>query len=75
MAEHTNPIKIDPSLPCSIRKGDGICGKPAQAGWFWEHFQAEGDWVNPGLYIFQPVCKDCVKDMMEMVKHYEASER
>lgn len=53
-------IVLRTPLPCSIRKGDGVCGNPATVAHAW--LQApQGAWPTPGLWTVQPVCKECAK--------------
>jgi uncharacterized membrane protein YadS len=53
-------IKLDPTttLPCSIRQGDGICGKAATAAYAYQ-VEASPPIVQPGMWMIQPVCRDC----------------
>jgi hypothetical protein len=54
-------LKFPHVLPCSIRNFDkpgGICGKPATVCHVWQH-TALGQWATPGLWVCQPVCREC----------------
>jgi hypothetical protein len=64
---NTEPIKLWPSLPCAIRRGDGICGRDAEAGYVWRQTNKRIEHYTPGLWLVQPVCRDCAKAMMDQM--------
>lgn len=51
-------VSLRTPLPCSIRKGDDVCGNPATAAYAWPQ-ESSGAWPTPGLWTLQPVCKAC----------------
>lgn len=70
--DSTRSIKIDPPLPCAIIKEEGVCGKPAVAGWAWEKPIEESDLIFvPGLWLMQPICKECARKMLEVVNEID----
>ena len=60
MTVQTKIIKLDPStpLPCSIRKGNGICKRPATVAYA---YPSQHDLFTSGTWIVQPICPRCVK--------------
>lgn len=54
-------IVLRTPLPCSIRKGDGVCGNPATVAHAWAQDSQSMLWPTPGLWTVQPVCKECAK--------------
>jgi hypothetical protein len=60
-------IKLDPTttLPCSIRQGDGICGKAATAAYAYP-VEASPPIVPAGQWIIQPVCEECAAKAAEV---------
>lgn len=70
--DSTRAIKIDPPLPCAIRKEDGICGKTATGGWAWKKPIEEDELLfTPGLWLMQPICKECAREMLEVVNEID----
>jgi hypothetical protein len=73
---NTEPIRLWPPLPCAIRQGDGICGKDAQGGYTWRQPETPGELHTPGLWLVQPVCRDCALAMLDnLLKGLEEDEQ
>ena len=45
-------ISFNPALPCCTWQGDVLCGKPATVATLYP--------TGGGMYIMQPICRDCV---------------
>jgi hypothetical protein len=72
--DNTRLVKLDAPLPCAIIKGEGICGKPTTGAWVWEGDpDTQHIWHIPGLWVLQPICKECAKAMLEAIN--EADQR
>lgn len=61
MSDERRTIRLVDPLPCSIRTGDEMCGKPATVAHAWRlRVGAENvKYYTPGLWILQPVCEAC----------------
>jgi hypothetical protein len=59
-------ICILPALPCSILRGDAICGRDAEYGWAWQE-PPKGAWPVMGLWSVQPVCKQCIAALADIL--------
>jgi hypothetical protein len=55
---NTLTIRFDPPLPCATIDGDRRCGKDATAATLYP--------TGGGMYIMQPICRDCVAGLAKV---------
>ena len=63
----TIAIKLVDDLPCGIRTGEGVCGKPA-------YFVNCVGWQHPvfaGHWVVLPVCKECARAAAQVYQPIE----
>lgn len=67
----TRQVTFDEPVPCCIRKPTdadpyALCGKPAQHGSAWSPGWAYLADSYPGVWIVQPICRECIEAMQKI---------
>ena len=58
-------LREDTPLPCALLRDGALCGRPAHVAQAWPSSEL-GNWPVPGLWTLQPVCPDCLADVMKV---------
>ena len=56
-------LSADTALPCAVWRDGALCGRPALVAHATLAHAERWEWKSPGLWLLQPVCKECAAAM------------